>query len=138
MNIEELQFKDKVNIMPEEKPATIFEINVIEGTVKYYIDLFNYYNVAASEIVYPIYLTGQMLLDNGFEYVSGRFYLKDIVIEEESFLTKIGDKCNDSIFTVHGLQHVLRQYGHKELADNFIVKVESLNLCGTQKMPEDN
>lgn len=131
MNIEELQFKDKVNVMPEEKPATIFEINVIEGTVKYYIDFFNYYNVAPIEIIYPIYLNGQMLLDNGFEYVEGRYYLEDIVIEDVTFLTKIGDKCNDNMFTVHGLQHALRQYGHKDLADNFIVKVESLNLCGT-------
>ena len=137
MNIEELQFKDKVNIMPEEKPATIFDINVIEGTVKYYIDFLNAYNVAASEIIYPIYLTAQMFLDNGFEYVNGRFYLYDIVIEEGSFLTKIGDKCNDNIFTVHELQHALRQYGHRDLADEFIVKVESLNLCGKQKMPEE-
>lgn len=138
MNIEELQFKDKVNVMPEEQPATIFEINVIEGTVKYYIDFLNKYNIAPMEIVYPIYINGQILLDNGFEYVDGRYYLKDIVIESENYLTKIGDKCNDNIFTVHELQHALRQYGHKDLADEFIVRVESLNLCGTQNMPEAN
>jgi hypothetical protein len=138
MKIEELQFKDKVNVLPEEKPATIFDINVIEGTVKYYIDFLNHYNVANIEIVYPIYLNGQILLDNGFEYVDGRYYLKDIIIESENYLTKIGDKCNDNLFTVNALQHALRQYGHKDLADDFIVKVESLNLCGTQKMPEDN
>ena len=137
MKIEELQFKDKVNVMPEEKPATIFEINVIEGTVKYYIDFLNHYNVAPIEIIYPIYLNGQILLDNGFEFVEGRYYREDIVIEDVTFLTKIGDKCNDSLFTVHGLQHALREYGHRELADEFIVKVESLNLCGTQKMPEE-
>lgn len=138
MNIEELQFKDKVNVMPEEQPATIFEINVIEGTVKYYIDFLNKYNIAPMEIVYPIYINGQILLDNGFEYVDGRYYLKDIVIESENYLTKIGDKCNDNIFTVHELQHALRQYGHKDLADEFIVRVESPNLCGTQNMPEAN
>lgn len=137
MKIEELQFKDKVNVMPEEKPATIFEINVIEGTVKYYIDFLNHYNVAPIEIIYPIYLNGQILLDNGFEFVEGRYYREDIVIEDVTFLTKIGDKCNDSLFTVHGLQHALREYGHRDLADEFIVKVESLNLCGTQKMPEE-
>lgn len=137
MKIGELQFKDKVNVMPEEKPATIFEINVIEGTVKYYIDFLNHYNVAPIEIIYPIYLNGQILLDNGFEFVEGRYYLEDIVIEDVTFLTKIGDKCNDSLFTVHGLQHALREYGHRDLADEFVVKVESLNLCGTQKMPEE-
>lgn len=138
MNIEELQFKDKVNVMPEEKPATVFDINVIERTIKYYIDFLNSYNVAPIEIVYPIYLNGQILLDNGFEFVEGRYYLEDIVIEDVTFLTKIGDKCNDNMYTVHKLQHALREYGHKDLADDFIVKVESLNLCGTQKMPEDN
>jgi len=137
MNIEELQFKDKVNVMPEEKPATVFEINVIAGTIKYYIDFLNAYNVAASEIVYPIYLTPQILMDNGFEYLEGKLYFKDIIIDAESFLTKIDDKFNDCIFTVHGLQHKLREYGHRELADEFVVKVESLNLCGTQKMPEE-
>ena len=129
MNIEDLQFKDKVNVMPEEKPATVFEINVIERTIKYYIDFLNAYNVAPIEIVYPIYLTGQILLDNGFEFIEGRYYCEDIVIEGITFLTKIGDKCNDNIYEVHKLQHVLRDYGHKELADNFIVKLESLNLC---------
>lgn len=138
MTIEELQFKDKVNVMPEEKPATVFDINVIERTIKYYIDFLNSYNVAPIEIVYPIYLNGQILLDNGFEFVEGRYYLEDIVIEDVTFLTKIGDKCNDNMYTVHKLQHALREYGHKDLADDFIVKVESLNLCGTQKMPEDN
>lgn len=136
MTIEELQFKDKVNVMPEEKPATVFDINVIEKTIKYYIDFLNSYNVAPIEIVYPIYLNGQILLDNGFEFVEGRYYLEDIVIEDVTFLTKIGDKCNDNMYTVHKLQHALREYGHKDLADDFIVKVESLNLCGTQKMPE--
>jgi len=133
MKIEELQFKDKVNVMPEEKPATVFEINVIEKTIKYYVDLLNHYNVAPIEIIYPIYLNEQILLDNGFEYVEGLpsgFYYKDIVIEKDTYLTKIGDKCNDNIFTVNALQHALREYGYRDLADNFIVKVESLNICG--------
>lgn len=133
MKIEELQFKDKVNVMPEEKPATIFDINVIEGTVKYYIDFLNHYNIASIEIVYPIYLNPQILFDNGFEYVEegmpSGFYYKDIVIEKDTYLTKIGDKCNDNIFTVNGLQHALREYGHRDLADNFIVNIESVNMC---------
>ncbi|MBQ1820931.1 MAG: hypothetical protein II117_04930 [Clostridia bacterium] len=78
---------------------------------------------------FAIYLTPQILLDNGFEFLDGRYYCEDIVIEGITFLTKIGDKCNDNIYEVHKLQHVLRDYGHKELADNFIVKLESLNLC---------
>lgn len=129
MNIEELQFKDKVNVLPEEKPATVFDINVIDNTIKYYIDFLNHYNVAHISIVYPIYLNPQILMDNGFEYVEGivnGYYYKDIVIEKDTYLTKIGDKCNDNIFTVHELQHVLRQYGHKEFADSFVVNMESV------------
>lgn len=140
MKIEELQFKDKVNVMPEEKPATVFEINVIEGTIKYYIDFLNYYNTAAIEIVYPIYLNPWILLDNGFEYVESMegngYYYKDIIIEKDTYLTKIGGKCNDNIFTVHGLQHALREYGYKEMADSFIVRMESVNMC-RQPSPED-
>ena len=126
MKIEELQFKDKVNVMPEEKPATVFEVNVITGSIKYYIDFLNSYNEAPIEIVYPIYLNRQILLDNGFEEVEGRFYFKDIVIEMDTYLTRIGDKCNDNIYEVHKLQHALREYGHKDLADNFIVDIESV------------
>ena len=85
MNIEELQFKDKVNVMPEEKPATVFEINVINGSIKYYVDFLNHYNEALIQIVYPIYLNPQILLDNGFE-----------------------------------------DYGHRDLADEFVVKIESI------------
>lgn len=133
MKIEELQFKDKVNVLPEEKPATVFEINVIDGTIKYYVDFLHNYNVAPIQIVYPIYLNPAILLDNGFEYVESMtgngYYLEDIIIEKDTYLTKIGDKCNDNIFTVNGLQHALREYGHKELADNFIVNMESVNMC---------
>ena len=138
MNIEELQFKDKVNVMPEEKPATVFEVNVINGSIKYYVDFLNHYNEALIQIVYPIYLNPQILLDNGFEEVEGRFYYKDIVIEKDTYLTKIGDKCNDNIYEVHKLQHALREYGHKDFADNFIVNIESVTKNNMPQTETEN
>ncbi len=134
MKIEELQFKDKIIVCGEELKigATVFEFNVINGSVNYYMDFLDHYNTAPIEIIYPIFLNAQILLDNGFEEVESvngvGFYYKDIIIYKETFNVKIGDKFNDYIYTVHELQHVLRQFGHEEFANTLKIIPEHVEF----------
>lgn len=134
MKIEDLQFKDKVIICGEELKigATVFEFNVINGSVNYYMDFLDHYNTAPIEIIYPIFLNSQILLDNGFEEVDAitghGFYYKDIIIDKDTFNVKIGDKFNDNIYTFHELQHVLRQFGYEDFANSLKVIPEHVEF----------
>ena len=134
MKIEDLQFKDKVIVCGEvlKIGATVFEINIVNGSVNYYMDFLDHYNTANIQIIYPIFINKQILLDNGFEEVetvngTGLYY-KDIIIDKDTFNVKIGDKFNDNIYTFHELQHVLRQFGHEDFANSLKVIPEHVEF----------
>lgn len=134
MKIEDLQFKDKVIICGEELKigATVFEFNVINGSVNYYMDFLDHYNTAPIEIIYPIFLNDQIFLDNGFEEVESvngiGFYYKDIIVDKDTLNVKIGDKFNNCIYTVHDFQHVLRQFGYEDFANTLKIIPEHVEF----------